>query len=137
MVQVLSPTKFDQIVVAAGRVFALLGYRRALVTDVAAEAGVAIGTVYRYAETKEELFELALRRGFGVETATLWAAARSGRGFEESVLQFVRERLAEAGRLPLLEEANAGDPPRDVTTWLTDTIWRSGSSTGPPTTGPS
>ena len=44
-----------QIREAALRVFARKGYRNAVVEDVAAEAGVAKGTVYTYFDRKEEL----------------------------------------------------------------------------------
>jgi AcrR family transcriptional regulator len=105
MVQTLKPLRFLQVVDGAGRVFGRLGYKRALMADIAAEAGVALGTLYRYAETKEELFELALRRGFGVPPEELWDSSRSALGFEESVYQFVREQLAQHARFPALEAA--------------------------------
>ena len=78
MVQILKQDKFSAILTGAGRVFALVGYRRAMMSDIAAEAGVALGTLYRYAASKEELFELALPtegrgapRGFGLSNSTI------------------------------------------------------------------
>lgn len=114
MVQTLKPLRFLQVVDGAGRLFARLGYKRALMSDIAAEAGVALGTLYRYAQTKEELFELALRRGFGEEPESLWSLSRSGLGFEESVYQFVREQLTEHGRFPTLTAALARPAPADA-----------------------
>ena len=114
MVQTLKPLRFLQVVDGAGRVFARLGYKRALMSDIAAEAGVALGTLYRYARTKEELFELALRRGFGSRPEELWESSRSDLGFEESVYQFVREQLAEHARFPGLEAALAGPARQDA-----------------------
>lgn len=105
MVQTLKPLRFLQVVDGAGRVFARIGYKRALMSDIAAEAGVALGTLYRYAQTKEELFELALRRAFGVRPEDLWNTSRSAIGFEESVFQFVRQQLNEHARFPRLEAA--------------------------------
>jgi AcrR family transcriptional regulator len=103
----LKPERLPHIVAAAGQVFARVGYRRAMMSDLAAEAGVALGTLYSYAESKEELFERSLRLGFG---APVDSPAAPGLGFEESVFGFVRDRLAEAGRFPALSAA-ADQPP--------------------------
>jgi len=74
-----------------------------MMSDIAAEAGVALGTLYTYADSKEELFERSLRLGLG---APFDEPAPSGPGsFPDSVFTFVRDRLAEAGRLPVLTEA--------------------------------
>ena len=56
-----------KIVAAAAKVFAHWGLHRTKVKDVAAEAGVAAGTVYLYADSKDSLFDLALRFGMGYE----------------------------------------------------------------------
>jgi AcrR family transcriptional regulator len=50
-----SPDRRTQLREAALQVFARKGYRNAVVEDVAAEAGVAKGTVYTYFDRKEEL----------------------------------------------------------------------------------
>jgi AcrR family transcriptional regulator len=57
--------RLTDIAEAAIRVFTRSGYRRAQMSDVAKEAGVAPGTLYLYVESKEALFELALRRALG------------------------------------------------------------------------
>ncbi len=46
----------ERVLVAAARVFAEFGYRRATVEQVAAEAGVAKGSVYLAFASKEDLF---------------------------------------------------------------------------------
>jgi AcrR family transcriptional regulator len=46
----------QQLVEAAGRVFARRGYHRATVEEIAAEAGFTTGALYSNFETKEELF---------------------------------------------------------------------------------
>jgi AcrR family transcriptional regulator len=61
MVRTGQEGRLDDIAAAASRVFRRQGFRRALVGDVAREAGVASGTVYLYASSKEALFDLALR----------------------------------------------------------------------------
>ena len=52
--------QLDDVVRAAARVFARLGYRRARMTDVAAEAGLSPGALYTYVEGKDALFHLVV-----------------------------------------------------------------------------
>lgn len=105
MVQTRKPQRLLQIVEGATQVFARLGYKRTLMADIAAEAGVALGTLYRYAETKEDLFELALRAGFGHPVEGIWHAVE-GDGFTDSVFAFVQAELA-AAHFPSLDSALA------------------------------
>ncbi len=51
------------ILSAAERVFGRLGFRDAKMADVAAEAGVAAGTLYNYFKNKDEVFASILLRG--------------------------------------------------------------------------
>lgn len=52
------------------RVFAQKGLSRARMSDVAAEMGVAQGSLYNYVESKEALFRLLLDRGMGAAAPT-------------------------------------------------------------------
>lgn len=52
----------EQILDAAGRVFAEQGYHSAKMKDVATEAGVSNGTVYNYFKSKEEVLQALLHR---------------------------------------------------------------------------
>ncbi len=113
MAQILKQDKFSAILTGAGRVFALVGYRRAMMSDIAEEAGVALGTLYRYADSKEELFELALRKGLGEEPTVLWARRQGGLGFEASLFDFVRNRLVDGDRFPALADALERGPRTD------------------------
>ncbi len=61
----------EKIVVAAAKVFAHWGLQRTKIKDIAAEANVAAGTVYLYADSKDSLFDLALRFGMGHDIAEL------------------------------------------------------------------
>jgi AcrR family transcriptional regulator len=56
--------RLDEIANAATSVFIRHGFGPARVADIAREAGVGPGTVYLYAEGKDALFDLALRRAF-------------------------------------------------------------------------
>ncbi len=60
--------RLDDIVESATRIFSEKGYRRTLVTDVAADLGIAPGTIYTYVESKEALFNLVIERASGVTT---------------------------------------------------------------------
>jgi TetR/AcrR family fatty acid metabolism transcriptional regulator len=74
-----SPTRKEQILQAAERVFAQKGYQEATVADVAREAKVSEATIYEYFPSKEELL-------FLIPGAT----ARRGKEKLEHVLQFIR-----------------------------------------------
>jgi AcrR family transcriptional regulator len=56
MPRVKTVTKKHAILEAAARVFAAKEFHQVLIDDVAAEAGVGKGTIYRYFETKEDLY---------------------------------------------------------------------------------
>jgi AcrR family transcriptional regulator len=55
-----SPAR-DRILAAAARQFAAFGYRRTNIADIAREAGMAAGTIYRYFANKEEVFRAVVR----------------------------------------------------------------------------
>jgi len=46
-----------QLLKAAGRVFARIGYHKTLISDIVAEAGFGQGTFYRHFSSKREIFE--------------------------------------------------------------------------------
>jgi AcrR family transcriptional regulator len=56
---------------AAGRVFGRVGFHNAKMADIAAEAGVAAGTLYNYFKSKEEIFAVMLEEGHAKMIATL------------------------------------------------------------------
>jgi AcrR family transcriptional regulator len=58
--------RLDELVAAATEVFGQKGFRRTQMADIAAVAGVSVGNLYNYVESKEALFDLVLRRGLGV-----------------------------------------------------------------------
>jgi AcrR family transcriptional regulator len=60
-----APQKMSAVVEAAACAFALSGYQRTQMADIAARAHVALGTLYRYASSKEDLFGYALAFGVG------------------------------------------------------------------------
>ncbi|HEY8378829.1 MAG TPA: TetR/AcrR family transcriptional regulator [Nannocystis sp.] len=64
----------EAILDAATRVFGRLGFQDAKMADIAAEAGVAAGTVYNYFKNKEEVFRSILERTQDAVFQQLWAA---------------------------------------------------------------
>ena len=62
-------TRIADIARAACKVFTEKGYRRALMTDVGRELGLSHALLYRYVESKEALFQLALL--YAIDPATL------------------------------------------------------------------
>jgi AcrR family transcriptional regulator len=98
---------------AAAQVFITHGYRRAQVQDVAEALGLAKGTLYGYAATKEALFGAALRYADRVEpmpevTALPLPTPRTG-----ELADLVAGRLgAELPELKLSQALSRSAPPR-------------------------
>lgn len=61
MPRTIPESRLKDLVACATRVFIEQGYRQTQIADVAAELGVAKGTVYLYVESKEALFAAAVR----------------------------------------------------------------------------
>src|SRR5215831_8837191 len=57
-----APTR-GRILEAAEQRFATFGYRRTGMAEIARDAGVAAGTLYRYFASKEEIFRAVIREG--------------------------------------------------------------------------
>lgn len=79
MPRVKTNSKKEEILEAASRVFADREFHEVLIDDVAAQAGVGKGTVYRYFRTKEELYFETILQAFDDLSATL------AQGVEEEV----------------------------------------------------
>jgi AcrR family transcriptional regulator len=60
MVRRTPPGRVRDVAAAACSVFTEKGYRRALMTDVGTRLGLSHAVLYRYVESKEALFELAM-----------------------------------------------------------------------------
>jgi AcrR family transcriptional regulator len=86
--------RFQDLVEAATRMFITQGYRRTQMADVAEALGVAKGTLYLCVESKEALFDVALRYADVPRPIVAPAALpipAPGRG---RTLRYVQERLA-------------------------------------------
>src|SRR5262245_44636224 len=97
--------RFQDLVDAATAVFIAQGYRRTQMADVAAAMGLAKGTVYLTVESKEALFDVALRyadvsRPIAAPAKLPVATPARGR-----TLRYARERLAREPASPTLRDA--------------------------------
>jgi AcrR family transcriptional regulator len=75
-----SSCQVDKIADAGARLFGAQRYHEVRMEDVAAEAGVAKGTLYRYCRDKEDLHLLALVRALEHLTERLRSAVARARG---------------------------------------------------------
>jgi len=74
--------RFPEVIAAAVRVFTRDGYRAARMSDVARAAGLSEAALYRYVESKEGLFVLAIRHALLLEDMPAEGAPPEGRPAE-------------------------------------------------------
>jgi len=91
--QSVTERKRDAILDAARTLFSREGYAATSVDHVAAEAGIAKGTVYLYFKSKEELYLAALARDIRTFAAKAREKMESVPTFREKVEAFLRVRL--------------------------------------------
>lgn len=91
----------SEIIEAAADVFVEHGFAAAKLTDVAQRAGIVKGTLYRYYDTKEDLFRAVVQH----------AVAANLLGIEQAATAF-RGSLAELVPLLLMQAANTMDSAR-------------------------
>jgi len=105
--------RLDVIADAATEVFIKQGFARAGVAQIAQQARVGPGTIYLYAESKEALFDLAIRRA--LEDPTVWTMTlphpAPGHG---AVADAVWRCLQNASHFPQLWLAAESPPPDDI-----------------------
>ncbi len=107
MPRVIPEGRLAELVECATRVFIDRGYKRTQMADVAAALGVAKGTLYLYVESKEALFDLAIRHAdapadVGVPRELPLPTPAAG-----ATVDYVQRRLAEQGGLTTLDRALA------------------------------
>ena len=97
--------RFHDLVEAATAVFLVQGYRRTQMAEVAERMGVAKGTVYLYAESKEALFDAVLRHADRREPVALPESLPVPTPPPGAMLDRVRKRVTEEASLPALAAA--------------------------------
>ncbi|MBI4514252.1 MAG: TetR family transcriptional regulator [Deltaproteobacteria bacterium] len=106
MTRKIPDRRFEELADCAARVFIDQGYRRTQMADVAEALGVAKGTLYLYVESKEALFDLALRCADTHERVRQPAALPIATPKPGATAAYVRDRLA-ANQVPALAAALA------------------------------
>jgi AcrR family transcriptional regulator len=87
--------RFSQLIEVATKTFVARGYRLTQMSDVAQALGVAKGTLYGYVESKEALFDAAVRFADGQGTMPEPGALPLPTPPAGSTVQYVQRRLAE------------------------------------------
>ena len=107
---VRTPERLATIVDAATEVFGRAGFARAQMADIAAVAGVSVGTLYNYVEGKEALLLLCAEHPFGaVAEPRPLPVPVLDRG---ALIRAVEATLATEVRVPALEAALAAPDER-------------------------
>ncbi len=122
--------RFPEVIAAAVRVFARDGYRAAHMSDVAREAGLSEAAIYRYVDSKEGLFVLAIRHAllleplpaegdpageFPLKVPPLAEMIRQAREFVAEAIPFgsLADALRTTGPADPADDAPADDAPAD------------------------
>lgn len=93
MARSIPPERFPQLIDVATKTFIARGYRLTQMADVADALGVAKGTVYGYVESKEALFDAALRFADGQADPPAPAELPLRTPARGATVRYVRERL--------------------------------------------
>jgi AcrR family transcriptional regulator len=97
--------RLSSLVHAAARVFALKGFRRAQMADIAGELSVSQGLLYSYVESKEALFYLVIDRGFDASPPKGPAKLPIRTPEAGAIARRVAERLRKEAAMPELSAA--------------------------------
>jgi AcrR family transcriptional regulator len=101
--------KRECIIVAAARAFSRLGFKKASVDDIARDAGVAKGTVYLAAESKEDLLYQALLHDLRVWNAELSKLIDPRADPVQMLATLGQAGLASLSERPLLKQLFEGE----------------------------
>jgi TetR/AcrR family transcriptional regulator, fatty acid metabolism regulator protein len=99
------PTKQDLIRDAAIRVFARKGFHATRAEEIAEEAGIAVGTIYNYFESKAQILLSVFEREFDEEVGLYESLTKSGMSVQERFREILRAhfaRLAESRDLAMV-----------------------------------
>jgi AcrR family transcriptional regulator len=113
MPRIRAPGRVDRIAEAAIDVFTRQGFAKARISSIADLAQVGPGTVYLYAESKEALFDLALRRA--LEDPEIWRTELPHRTPSRGeIADHAWRCLQNAAQFPRLWLAIDSPPPRHI-----------------------
>lgn len=102
----IPPERFSQLVDVATRTFIAHGYRLTQMADIAEALGVAKGTVYGYVDSKEALFDAAVRYADGHVVLPAPADLPLPTPARGATVGYIRRRIAaEAAEMALVQVA--------------------------------
>lgn len=99
------PAKQDLIRDAAIRVFARKGFHATRAEEIAEEAGIAVGTIYNYFESKAQILLSVFEREFDEEVGLYESLTKSGMSVQDRFREILRAhfaRLAESRDLAMV-----------------------------------
>ena len=105
--------RLPELIAAAVRVFTREGYRSARMSDVAAEMGLSEAAIYRYVDSKEGLFVLAIRHALLLEDLPVGGLPLSPVPLAATVAD-ARAFIAEVVPFGALADALSGPGPGDT-----------------------
>jgi AcrR family transcriptional regulator len=91
--QVLTDFRRNEIIAAALKVFGTKGFDAARAEDIAAEAGIAKGTIYLYFESKEDIYAAALQHAMAQLDERLTERLHEAQDLRARVTAYVSSRL--------------------------------------------
>jgi AcrR family transcriptional regulator len=110
-------TKKECILVEAARAFARWGYKKASIDEIARSAGVAKGTVYLAAESKEDPFYQALHREVRQWTAECSKVIDPRVPADQLLFRLLEASMQHLERRPLVRELLFGEAMKVLPTW--------------------
>lgn len=93
MPRVKTESKQEEILAAASKIFAARQYHEVLCDEIAAEAGVGKGTIYRYFRTKEDLYFSTILHGYEAVNESLASAIAAETSPEKRLERIALELL--------------------------------------------
>jgi AcrR family transcriptional regulator len=91
--QVLTDFRRNEIIAAALKVFGSKGFDAARAEDIAAQAGIAKGTLYLYFKSKEEIYVAAVQHAMAQLTERIDERLQTAQGLRDRVTAYVSSRL--------------------------------------------
>lgn len=87
--------KYNKILDSAGAVFARHGFHKATISQIAAQAGVADGTLYLYFKNKDDILYQYISFKTDIVFEQMYAAVEKGQNAEEKLRNLIRCHLSE------------------------------------------
>ncbi len=93
--KIIRSDKYNSILTAAGAVFAKFGFHKSTIAQIAAEAGVADGTIYLYFKNKEDILYQFLNYKTEIVFKEMRKAVNSNENAEIRLNNLIRSHLKE------------------------------------------